>query len=270
MLKAIKDAVGFIRDKTSFEPETGIVLGTGLGGLINEIEIETTIDYNAIPNFPLSLVESHQGRLIFGYLSGSKVVAMQGRLHYYEGYSMDQVVLPIRVMKLLGIRNLLVSNASGALNPAFITGDLMIIKDHISLQPSNPLIGRNIDELGPRFPDMSQAYDRDLIQKALQVGLEHGIELKTGIYVSVPGPNLETQAEYRYLRLIGADVVGMSTVPEIIAARHMGIRCFAISIITDEGWHEDLKPVKIEQVIEVANKTEPKMAVIFKELMKML
>ena len=160
MLKAIKDAVGFIRDKTSFEPETGIVLGTGLGGLINEIEIETTIDYNAIPNFPLSLVESHQGRLIFGYLSGSKVVAMQGRLHYYEGYSMDQVVLPIRVMKLLGIRNLLVSNASGALNPAFITGDLMIIKDHISLQPSNPLIGRNIDELGPRFPDMSQAYDQ--------------------------------------------------------------------------------------------------------------
>jgi purine-nucleoside phosphorylase len=270
MYRQIKETVEFIRTKTSFEPEVGIILGTGLGRLVDEISIEFTLDYNRIPNFPLSTVEGHQGRLIFGELSGKKVVAMQGRFHFYEGYTMEQVVLPVRVMRQLGIKHLLLSNACGALNPALKTGSLMVIRDHINLLPGNPLIGRNIDSLGPRFPDMSQPYDRSLIEKGLEISRQHNIEMHTGVYVAVAGPNLETAAEYKYLRLIGGDVVGMSTVPEIIAARHMGLPCFAISVVTDEGWQENLEPVTLEQVLAAAAKAEPKMTLILKELAKML
>jgi len=270
MLRSIKESVEYIRKKTSFEPKVGIILGTGLGKLVDEIDIEITLHYNVIPNFPISTVESHFGKLIFGTLSGKKVVAMQGRFHYYEGHSMEQVVLPVRVMKLLGINNLLVSNACGALSPSLFTGDLMIIKDHINLQPQNPLTGHNIDSLGPRFPDMSNAYDRGLIQKAIEIGKQKGIDLKTGVYISVQGPNLETPAEYKYLRIIGGDVVGMSTVPEIIAARHAGLTCFAISVVTDEGWHDEMQPVTLEQVLTAARESEPKMTIILKELVKML
>jgi len=270
MLKNIKESVDYIRKKTNFEPEIGIILGTGLGKLADEIEVEVSISYNVIPNFPISTVESHFGRLIFGTLSGKKVVAMQGRFHFYEGHSMEQVVLPVRVMKLLGVSHLLVSNACGSLSPELRTGDLMIIRDHINLQPQNPLTGHNIASIGPRFPDMSNAYDKVLVQKGIDIGKQNGIDIKTGVYVSVSGPNLETPAEYKYLRIIGGDVVGMSTVPEIIAARHAGLTCFAISVVTDEGWHEENEPVTIEQVIEAAGKSEPKMTLILKELVKII
>jgi purine-nucleoside phosphorylase len=270
MLARIKAAVEFIRNNTSFEPETGIILGTGLGKLADEIDIVDTVNYSEIPDFPVSTVESHKGRFIFGNLSGKKVVAMQGRFHYYEGYTMPEVVLPVRVMKMLGIKNLLVSNASGALTPGLHSGDLVIIKDHINLQPENPLVGKNISELGPRFPDMSNAYDNDLRHKVMDIGKELNMDIKTGVYVSVPGPMLETQAEYRYLRLIGGDIVGMSTVPEIIAARHMGIPCLAISVVTDEGWHDVLEPITLEQVIAAASRAEPSLAMVLKELVKRL
>lgn len=266
MLGQIKESAQWIKDKTGFEPEAGIILGTGLGGLVDEIEIIHALPYADIPHFPLSTVEGHRGRLILGKLSGKNVVVMQGRFHYYEGYTMQQVVFPVRVMKLLGIKNLLISNACGALVPEMKAGDLMIVNDHINLQPSNPLIGPNIDELGPRFPDMSQPYSRELIKRAQEIALRNGIYIHTGVYVAVPGPNLETAAEYKYLATIGADVVGMSTVPEVIAAVHMGLPCFAISVVTDEGWHENLEPVTIEIVIAAANRTEPKMTLIMKEL----
>lgn len=266
MSEQIREAVNFIRGKISAQPEIGIILGTGLGGLVKEIEISDTLSYGEIPHFPVSTVESHAGRLIFGNLSGKKVVAMQGRFHYYEGYNMQQVVFPVRVMKLLGINTLLVSNACGSLFPEIKSGDLMIIKDHINLLPANPLTGPNMDELGPRFPDMSKTYDKGLTQKATDIAEELKIKVHTGVYTAVQGPNLETPAEYRYLRTIGGSVVGMSTVPEIIAARHMGIRCFAISVVTDEGWHEDLQPVTLEMVIAAANKSEPEMTKLLNEL----
>jgi purine-nucleoside phosphorylase len=267
MLAQIQEATDFIKSQTgSFQPEAGIILGTGLGRLVNEIAIEHTIDYGTIPHFPVSTVESHQGRLIFGMLNGKRVVAMQGRFHFYEGYSMQQVVFPVRVMKLLGIKTLLVSNACGSVSPDIKAGDLMILKDHINLLPANPLIGPNINELGPRFPDMSQPYDRELIRRGKEIAEKDNIHVHVGVYVAVSGPNLETQAEYRYLRTIGADVVGMSTIPEVLAARHMGIPCFAISVITDEGWHDVLEPVTLEMVISAANRTEPKMTHIIKEL----
>src|SRR5688500_14684761 len=218
MLKQIQETADFIYKKTNFKPLAGIILGTGLGGLVKELEVEHTLDYADIPNFPVSTVESHRGRLIFGKLSGKNVVAMQGRFHYYEGYTMEQVVFPVRVMKLLGIQKLLVSNASGGLNPDFTTSDLMVITDHINLLPQNPLIGNNLDALGPRFPDMSEVYDEVMIHQARAIAVQHEFVLQTGVYVSVPGPMLETKAEYKYLAGIGADAVGMSTVPEIIAA----------------------------------------------------
>jgi purine-nucleoside phosphorylase len=270
MLAEIRETIDYIRTITSFEPETGIILGTGLGKLVDEIDIDASIDYEKIPHFPVSTVESHHGRLIFGKLSGKKVMAMQGRFHYYEGYTMQQVAYPVRVMKLLGISHLLVSNACGALSPELFAGDLMIIKDHINLQPENPLTGPNNDIFGPRFPDMSEAYNRKLVAKGIEIGKRNGIDIKTGVYVSVPGPALETKAEYKYLRIIGGDVVGMSTVPEILAARHMGIRCFAISVVTDEGWHENLEPVTLEQVIAAASKAEPKLALMMREMVKEL
>ena len=234
MLKTITKTVSYIRSKTEFVPDFGIILGTGLGGLAEEIKPEIIFDYIDIPNFPVSTVESHHGKLIFGYLDGKKVVAMKGRFHYYEGYSMQEVTFPVRVMKSLGIKALFVSNASGGLNPDFEVGDLMILNDHINLLP-NPLIGKNYAELGSRFPDMSEPYDLRMIGLAQKQAQKLGFKVQIGTYAAISGPSLETRAEYRMLRLLGADVVGMSTVPEIIVAKHMGLNCFAISVITDSG-----------------------------------
>ncbi|TSD67807.1 purine-nucleoside phosphorylase [Inquilinus sp. KBS0705] len=267
MLERIEHTTNYIKSRIGdFVPEAGIILGTGLGGLVTEIEVEKQLMYSNIPDFPMSTLEFHSGKLIFGTLAGKKVVAMQGRLHYYEGYSMQQITFPVRVMKMLGIKTLFVSNASGSLNPDFKKGDLMVIADHINLQPMNPLIGRNEDELGPRFPDMSQPYQHHLIDKALSIAAANNITCHKGVYVAVTGPNLETRAEYKYLRIIGGDAVGMSTVPEVIVANHMGLPVFAVSILTDEGFPEELKPVSIDEIIAVASAAEPKMTLILKEL----
>jgi len=267
MLESIQHTTAYIKNRIGdFEPEVGIILGTGLGGLVKEIEVEKQLMYSNIPDFPISTLEFHSGKLIFGTLAGVKVVAMQGRLHYYEGYSMQQITFPVRVMKMLGIKTLFVSNASGSLNPAFKKGDLMVIEDHINLQPDNPLLGRNEEELGPRFPDMSEAYKLNLIDKSLDIASANNIICHRGVYVAVTGPNLETKAEYRYLRVIGGDAVGMSTVPEVIVANHMGLPVFAISVLTDEGFPEILKPVSIEEILKVAYEAEPKMTLILKEL----
>lgn len=266
MLEQAKRTAEFIRKRIPFEPEYGIILGTGLGGLVNEMQVEQELMYSLIPDFPISTVEFHSGKLIFGYLGNRKVVAMQGRFHYYEGYSLQQITFPVRVLKLLGIQKLFVSNACGCLNPEYRKGDLMIIDDHINLLPDNPLRGTNYEEFGPRFPDMSAPYDRNMIGKAQQIAVEKGINVHTGVYVSVPGPNLETRAEYRFLRTIGADVVGMSTVPEVIVANHMSLPVFAISVITDEGFPETLKPASIEDIVAAAQKAEPHMTAIMKEL----
>ena len=266
----MKSAVNFIESHTgTYQPEWGIILGTGLGRLVNEIEIDYSLEYNDIPDFPVSTVESHKGRLIFGQLAGRKVVAMQGRFHYYEGYTMQQITFPVRVMKALGIQRLVVSNASGGVNPDFEVGDLMIINDHINLLP-NPLIGPNIDSMGPRFPDMSQPYDRRMITAAVDIAKRMNISYQLGCYVALSGPTLETPAEYRYIRTIGGDAVGMSTVPEVIVARHMAIPCFAVSIITDLGVDGKIKEVSINDVIEAANAAEPKMTVLIKELISKL
>lgn len=269
MLYQINEALEYIKRKTSdFEPEIGIILGTGLGGLVKDIEISYQLMYSNIPNFPISTLEFHSGKLIFGILGGKKVVAMQGRLHYYEGYNMKQITFPVRVMKMLGIRTLFVSNASGSLNPAFKKGDLMIIRDHINLQPENPLVGANYEELGPRFPDMSEPYKKTLIQKGIEIAEKNKITCHCGVYVSVTGPNLETQSEYKYLRTIGGDAVGMSTVPEVIVAKHMNLDVFAISVLTDEGFNEVLQPVSLQEIINTATIAEPKMTTILKELIQ--
>jgi len=267
MLENIQQTTAYIKSRIGdFEPEIGIILGTGLGGLVSEIVVEKQLMYANIPDFPISTLEFHSGKLIFGMLAGKKVVAMQGRLHYYEGYTMRQITFPVRVMSMLGIKKLFVSNASGSLNPAFKKGHLMVIEDHINLQPSNPLIGRNESELGPRFPDMSQPYDPALIDKALEIAAANNIICHKGVYVAVTGPNLETKAEYKYLRIIGGDAVGMSTVPEVIVANHISLPVFAISVLTDEGFPEVLKPVSIEEILAVAYEAEPKMTLILKEL----
>lgn len=267
MLESIQRTTAYIKSRIAdFEPAVGIILGTGLGALVNEIEIEKQLMYSNIPDFPISTLEFHSGKLIFGKLNGVNVVAMQGRLHYYEGYNMQQITFPVRVMKALGIKTLFVSNASGSLNPAIKKGDLMVIEDHINLQPQNPLTGRNEEELGPRFPDMSEPYKSELIDKALDIAKANNITCHKGVYVAVTGPNLETRAEYRYLRIIGGDAVGMSTVPEIIVARHSGLTVFAVSVITDEGFTDVLKPVSLEEILAVAHEAEPKMTLILKEL----
>lgn len=271
MLENIRTTTAYIKNKIhDFEPEIGIILGTGLGGLVDEIEIEKQLMYSNIPGFPISTLEFHSGKLIFGMLAGKKVVAMQGRLHYYEGYSMQQITFPVRIMKMLGIKTLLVSNASGALNPDFKKGELMVIEDHINLQTDNPLRGNNDEELGPRFPDMSEPYRKDLIAKALEIADKNSIICHKGVYVSVTGPNLETRAEYRYLRIIGGDAVGMSTVPEVIVANHMNLPVFAVSVLTDEGFPEQLQPVSVEEIIAIAQEAEPKMTLILKELIAQL
>ncbi|WP_026897924.1 purine-nucleoside phosphorylase [Daejeonella oryzae] len=267
MLQNTQLTTEYIKRKIGdFEPEIGIILGTGLGGLVNDIEVEHKLMYSNIPNFPISTLEFHSGKLIFGTLSGKKVVAMQGRLHYYEGYDMKQITFPVRVMKMLGIKKLFVSNASGSLNPDFRKGDLMIIEDHINMQPDNPLRGRNHDDEGPRFPDMSEPYNREMINAGLEIAHKHTITCHKGVYISVSGPNLETKAEYRFLRTIGGDAVGMSTVPEVIVANHMGLPVFAISVITDEGFPDTLKPVSLEEIIQTATAAEPGMTRILKDL----
>jgi purine-nucleoside phosphorylase len=255
---------------SDLKPEIGIILGTGLGRLAEAIERAATIEYTDIPGFPLSTVESHSGRLILGTLGGRAVVAMQGRFHYYEGYDMKQIAFPVRVMHELGARTLMVSNACGGLNPLYRRGDLMLIEDHINLLGDNPLIGPNDDTLGPRFPDMSEPYSHELIAIAEDAALDAKIKVHKGTYVVVAGPNLETRAEYRFLRGIGADVVGMSTVPEVIVARHMGMRVLGISIITDECFPDNLAPVDVAEIIAAANSAEPQMTQIMTEVVRRL
>lgn len=251
------EAVDAIRKKTDLVPRIGIILGTGLGSLADGIEVQSTIDYDDIPHFPVSTVESHHGRFLFGLLKGKTVVAMQGRFHFYEGYTMKQVTFPVRVMKQLGMETMIVSNASGGLNPLFKGGDIMAISDHINLLGDNPLIGSNDDRLGVRFPDMYNCYDQDLLQLAEKTALDLKIPLKKGVYVSVAGPNLETAAEYRFLRTIGADAVGMSTVPEVLVARQQGTRVLGMSIITDMGLPDAPEPCSLEKVIKIAASAEP-------------
>jgi len=269
MLETIKRIVNFIKIRIQIEPDIGIILGTGLGGLINEVDIIEIIPYKEIPGFPISTVEGHSGNLYFGTLNGKNIVVMQGRFHYYEGYSAEQITLPIRVMKYLGIKYLFVSNASGGINPEFETGDLMIISDHICLIP-NPLIGGYTPEFGPRFPDMANAYDHELIEKAKIISKNLNINIKEGIYVATTGPTYETPAEYKYFRVIGGDAVGMSTAPEIIIARQMEIKCFAISIITDLGIPGKITEITHEEVQKVASAAESKMTMIFSKLIKNL
>lgn len=264
------DAIAYIRTRTESTPSVGIILGTGLGGLVAEIEIEVVLEYSDIPHFPISTVESHHGRLIFGRLGGKPVVAMQGRFHYYEGYTLRQVTFPVRVMHALGVRTLLISNAAGGMNPVFRRGDIMVIYDHINLIGDNPLIGPNDDTLGPRFPDMSAAYSETHIALAEDVALEQHIPLRKGVFVAVAGPNLETRAEYRFLRGIGADAVGMSTVPENIVAIHMGMNVLAFSIITDECFPDALEPVDVPAIIKIANETEPRLRTIMKGVIERL
>ncbi len=265
-IKDIAEAVAFIRGQFDFEPEVGIVLGTGLGGLVNEMDIKKEIAYNFIPHFPLSTVESHFGKLILGTVGSKNVVAMQGRFHYYEGYSMAEITFPIRVLKELGINSLFISNAAGGMNLSYKKGDLMIIDDHINLQPTNPLVGPNLDSFGPRFPDMSRPYDPVMIDRARQIAKEEGITAHVGVYVAVTGPSLETRAEYRYLKSIGADVVGMSTVPEVIVAVHMGLRTFAISVVTDECDPDNLTEVDVADIIATAVAAEPKLTRILSRM----
>ncbi len=270
MLEKIKATSTFIQKATGFNAESGIILGTGLGGLVNEIEIIQTIKYSDIPNFPVSTVDGHKGQLIFGKLGGKNIMAMQGRFHFYEGYDMNAVTFPVRVMKSLGIKTLFVSNASGGLNPDFKVGDVMMIVDHINMFGTNPLMGPNLTELGIRFPDMSQAYDLHLRNLARKIALKNRIDLKEGVYVGVPGPTFETPAEYKMFRILGGDAIGMSTVPEVIVARHMGMSVFGISIITDSGVPGEIVEISHEEVQEVAMNAEPKMSLIIRELISYL
>lgn len=256
ILQQINESTAFLKEKGFESPEVGIILGTGLGKLIDKIFIDVDIPYEDIPHFPLATVDFHSGNLIYGTLNGKKIVAMHGRYHFYEGYSYQQITLPVRVMKKLGIKYLLISNASGAMNTDLKKGTLLLLVDHINLMPGNPLIGMNNDELGPRFPDMSQPYSSVLNEKLEKIANEHDIILHKGVYAALPGPMLETKAEYRYLRIIGADVVGMSTVPEVIVANHMGLPCAVISVITDECDPDNLAPLNLSDIFESAAKAD--------------
>ena len=268
--KQIDEAFNYIRKHSSLEPTIGIVLGTGLGDLAKEIDQDIVLSYEDIPHFPISTVETHEGKLIFGKITNRSVVAMQGRFHYYEGYTMQQITFPIRVMKFLGVKTLVISNACGGMNPLFRKGDLMIIDDHINLIGDNPLIGKNDDELGPRFPDMSEPYSKRLIQLTEEIALEEKLKIQKGVFVAVAGPNLETRAEYRFLRNIGADVVGMSTVPEVIVARHMNFEVFGISVITDECFPDALEPASVPDIIKTANNAQPYLTLLMKKLIERL
>lgn len=266
----VEEALVSIRKHTDACAEIGIILGTGLGGLAREIALEQTIEYSDINHFPAATVESHSGTLLFGTLGGKHVVAMQGRFHFYEGYAMRDITFGVHMMHALGVKTLLVSNASGGMNPGFHRGDIMIITDHINLQGSNPLIGPNDCSLGGRFPDMSEPYSRELIALAERVATSENISLKKGVYVAVTGPNLETRAEYRFLRMIGADVVGMSTVPEVIAAVHREMKVLALSVITDECIPETLKPTKFGEILATAREAEPRLTLIMKRVIENL
>lgn len=266
MVDKLKETVAFIKTKYGVTPEIGIVLGSGLGSFTSEIKSEAEIPYSEIPHFPVSTVKGHQGKLIFGELSGKKVVAMAGRFHFYEGYDTQQVIFPIRVLKYLGIKYLFLSNAAGGMNPDYKVGDLMVINDHISLFSVNPLIGKNEESFGPRFPDMSEPYAKNLIDMAKKIAIENKIDLKEGVYVCVTGPTFETRAEYKMLKIIGGDVVGMSTVPEVIVANHMGLPAFAMSVVTDVGIREEENVITHEEVLEAAKAAEPKLSLIFKEM----
>lgn len=269
IIQQLQETTSFIHSIYPYTPDAGVVLGSGLGDFANEIKIEKEIDYKEIPHFPVSTVEGHKGKLIFGELVGKKVVVMAGRFHFYEGYSVEEVTFPIRVMKFLGIKCLLLSNASGSVNIEFKVGDLMIIKDHISFGTMNPLIGKNYESLGPRFPDMSEPYSKKLIEKAKEIALANKIPVHEGVYFVVTGPTFETKAEYRMIQLVGADVVGMSTVQENIVAVHMGLPVFALSVITDMGVGEHAITTH-EEVLKAAKLAEPKMAAIFKGLIASL
>jgi purine-nucleoside phosphorylase len=268
MLEKIKATANYIKERISARPETGIILGTGLGGLVKDIEIIESIPYSEIPNFPVSTVDGHAGRLIYGRLGSKEVLALQGRFHYYEGYTMQEVTFPVRVMKFVGISRLFLSNASGGLNPEWHVGDIVLINDHINFIPEHPLRGKNEKEAGPRFPDMSKVYDERLRNKAKLIALEHNINVKEGVYLGVQGPTYETPAEYRMFRTLGADIIGMSTVPEAIVARHSGLKVFGISIITDSGVPGEIVEISHEEVQEVAMKAEPKMTLIMKKLIE--
>lgn len=270
MLEKINEAAAYIKAIINQQPEAGIVLGSGLGNFGQQIKVEKEIPYGDIPHFPVSTVEGHSGKLLFGELGGKKIIAMSGRFHYYEGYHPHEVVFPIRVMKYLGIKTLFLSNAAGGTNPTFRVGDLMIIKDHISFFTPNPLIGKNEKELGTRFPDMTEPYNKALIEKAKQIAANAGIAVKEGVYISVTGPTFETKAEYQLVHALGADAVGMSTVQETIAAVHMGLPVFAVSVITDLGIREDDNVITHEEVLEAANAAEPKLTLIFKEMIAAL
>ena len=270
-LAQIQETTDFLKSQGVHQPEIGIILGTGLGGkFVAAMEVIKTIDYTDIPHFPLATVMTHDGKLVFGTIHGKKVLAMDGRFHYYEGYSMQQITFPVRVLKMLGIKQLLLSNAAGNMNLDWSKGELMLIDDHINLQPDNPLRGQNYDELGPRFVDMSQPYNKDLNTSLKAIAKEKGLKLNEGVYVSVMGPNLETRAEYRFLRNIGADAVGMSTVPEVIVANHMGLPCCAISVLTDDCDPDNLKPVDISEIIAIAGKAEEKLTELYIELINRL
>jgi purine-nucleoside phosphorylase len=264
----VQEASRAVRAKWSGQPRVGIILGTGLGGLVEEIDTETVLAYGDIPHFPVSTAPTHAGRLVCGQLAGKTVVAMEGRFHFYEGYSLQQITLPVRVMKALGCEVLIVSNACGGMNPQFAKGDLMIVEDHINLLGDNPLIGPNDERLGPRFPDMSAPYDRQLLALGRRIALEEKIVLHQGVLVAVPGPNLETRAEYRFLRGAGADVVGMSTVPEIIVAVHAGLRAVGLSVITDMCLPDALEPANLPDIIATANAAEKKLRVLVRRLVQ--
>ena len=267
MLQKIEETKRFLATKTNITPKVGIVLGTGLGNLSTEIEVEDAIPYSEIPNFPVSTVEGHQGQLLFGTLNDVPVVAMQGRFHFYEGYSLKECTFPIRVMQALGIENLFLSNASGGVNPNFEIGDIMLITDHINMLPDNPLRGKNIDELGPRFPDMSEPYSKRLNDLTLEIAAANNINIQQGVYAVLSGPTFETPSEYKMIHILGADAVGMSTVPEVIVANHMSIPCIALSIISDLGVEGKIVEISHEEVQVVAQKAEPKMTLIIKELL---
>jgi len=268
MIKKIKETTRFLKSKGILNPSVGIILGTGLGKLVESIQVEVSIPYSVIPNFPIATVESHAGKLIYGTLAGKKVVAMQGRFHLYEGYSLTEVTFPIRALKELGIQSLLISNAAGAINPSYKKGELFLLDDHINLQGGSPLAEKEIEKLGPRFVDMSAPYSKNLNKILKESAVEHNITLYEGVYAAVVGPQLETRAEYRYLKIIGADAVGMSTVPEVIVSNQIGIPCIAISVLTDECDSDNLQPINIPEIMELAGKAEPKLITLFTELIE--
>jgi purine-nucleoside phosphorylase len=266
MWEQVQETVNYIKAKTNFTPEYGVILGSGLGGFTDDIQIEFTLSYNEIPNFPVSTVEGHKGALVFGTIGNKKVVAMQGRFHFYEGYDMKQVTFPVRVMKYLGVEKLIVSNASGGVNPNYKVGSIVIIKDHINFMPEHPLRGKNDERFGPRFVNMSEPYSRKMILKAKEIASELNVEVKDGVYLGLQGPTFETLSEYRMVKILGADCVGMSTVPEVIVAAHMKLECFGISVITDMGNEESIDTITHEEVLEAAKEAEPKVRNLIKNL----